>query len=206
MGDAYSQTLIEFDKELNFVKKGNVKEGAVNLKETSSEILLTVMGSFSPTDNPSGFLLGIPKNDPSKSQILIDSLQRPVYASYADLNQDGRMDLVVSEYGKWTGKLSLYLNEKEGFKQKTLINEAGATRTYLKDFNQDGLLDIAALFGQGNEGIYILYNQGNGNFKPEQVLQFSASNGSSYFDVVDYNKDGFLDGELIFLKLLGLIL
>jgi hypothetical protein len=194
LGDAMSKKFLEFDTDLSLIKSGNVNEGAVSLKETNEQLLLTVMGSFSPTDNPSGFILDMPKNGGSQAKIIADKLRRPVHTAYGDLNQDGFVDAVVSEFGKWTGRLSLLLNDGKGnFTKSILINQSGATKSILSDFNKDGYLDIIALFGQGNESIYILYNDGQGNFSPKRVLQFSPSNGSSSFDLFDYNQDGFLD-------------
>lgn len=194
IGDAFSQTLLEFDKDLNLIKRGNVSEGAVWLEEMEDALWLTVMGSFSPTDNPKGMLLTIPQTGGQMARIAADQLRRPVHTSYGDLNGDGLKDAVVSEFGKWTGRLSLLTNKgNDEFEQSTLIDQSGATRSYIRDFNNDDLPDIIALFGQGNECIYILYNRGDGSFRREQVLQFSSSNGSSYFDLFDFNGDGHLD-------------
>lgn len=194
IGDAFSQSLVEFDHELNYLKKGKVKEGAVWLEEQKEDLWLTIMGSFSPTDAPEGFILTFPKGGAKTARVPIKNLRRPVHSSFGDLNNNGKQDLVVSEFGKWTGRLSLFKNMGEkGFNQQVLIDHSGATKSYLHDFNQDGLLDIIALFGQGNESIYILYNKGNYEFERKRVLQFSPSNGSSFFDLVDFNGDGFLD-------------
>lgn len=194
VGDANSKSLLEFDQELKLIKQGNVNEGAVWLHEQKDEIWLTVMGSFSPTDNPSGLILALPRGGGKTARLVADNLRRPVHTAYGDLNGDGLTDAVVSEFGKWTGRLSLLTNKGDyNFDQSVLINQSGATRSYIHDFNGDGLLDIMALFGQGNESIYLLTNQGNGAFKTEQILQFNPSNGSSFFDLVDFNQDGFLD-------------
>src|SRR6185295_14970209 len=41
--------------------------------------------------------------------------------------------------------------------------------------------------------LFIYYNQGNGTFREERLLQFSPSHGSNYFEVMDFNNDGFDD-------------
>jgi len=43
---------------------------------------------------------------------------------------------------------------------------------------------------QGYEGISILYQFGNLDFKAEQVIRFSPISGSSWFEVLDYEGDG----------------
>jgi hypothetical protein len=46
---------------------------------------------------------------------------------------------------------------------------------------------------QAYEGITIFYNQGKGIFKEKTALAFPPVYGVSYFELVDFNKDGFLD-------------
>ena len=46
---------------------------------------------------------------------------------------------------------------------------------------------------QGDESIYILYNDGKANFRIERKLRFSPLNGSAHFELFDFNKDGYLD-------------
>lgn len=54
-------------------------------------------------------------------------------------------------------------------------------------------MDIVALFGQGDEGIYTYYNEGQGKFKEVRTLRFPASFGSSFFALYDFNADGHED-------------
>lgn len=56
-----------------------------------------------------------------------------------------------------------------------------------------GIKDIITLFAQGDEGISIFYNDGQGGFREERVLRFNPSYGSVYFELVDFNNDGSLD-------------
>jgi FG-GAP-like repeat len=46
---------------------------------------------------------------------------------------------------------------------------------------------------QANEEITIFYNQGKGKFKEKTVLRFPPVYGVSYFELADFNKDGFQD-------------
>lgn len=64
---------------------------------------------------------------------------------------------------------------------------------YIQDYNQDGLPDIWALFSQGEEGIFLFTNKGNGQFDQKEVLKLPPVYGSSYFELCDFNKDGYPD-------------
>ena len=194
VGDANTQTLMVFDQKLNPQNVAKVKEGAVWLNKKADALWLTVMGSFSPTDAPKGFMLTLPTDGKGKVTTPITGLQRPVHSDFADLDGDGLEDIVICEFGKWTGSLSWWKNKGQGqYERKILRDISGAIKAYIKDLNNDGLPDIISLFGQGNEGIWIFYNEGNGNFKEERALQFNPSMGSSFFNLYDFNGDGHLD-------------
>lgn len=194
LGDALSKKLIQFDTDLDYIKTGNMPEGLVHIEETNNAFWMTTMGSFSPSDNPKGLLLHLPKSENKQAQIIADQLRRPVHAAYGDLNNDGIIDIVISEFGKWTGRLSMLIGKGNlEYEQMTLANQTGATKSFLHDFDKDGLLDIIALFAQGNESITIFYNQGNNSFRREDILRFPPSYGSTSFDLFDLEQDGDLD-------------
>jgi len=69
----------------------------------------------------------------------------------------------------------------------------GAIRTEIKDFNNDGHLDILALMAQGDEGFFLFKGDGKGNFSEEKLISFPPSYGSTYFETSDVNGDGLLD-------------
>lgn len=194
IGDANTKRMYQFDQNMELQNAANLREGLVDLVETPSSFLATLMGSFSPTDAGTGMLLSLPKTPQGRVQVILDSLRRPVHSNFADLNDNQRMDIITCEFAKWTGCLSWWENTPSGeMKQHLLRNMPGAIKAYVYDFNKDSRPDIAALFGQGDEGIFIYYNQGNGQFKEEKVLSFPASYGSSYFNLLDFNQDGHVD-------------
>lgn len=193
IGDANSKSLLVFDKDLNFIQGGKIDEGTVWMEQSQNALITTVMGSFSPTDAPLGRIVAIPTQS-GAPKTLIDSLQRPVHTDYGDLDGDGQMDMVICEFGKWTGSLSWWKNSGNGqFERQVLRQSPGATKAYIRDLNGDNRLDIIALFAQGDEGIYAFYNQGNGQFKQERLIQFHPSFGSSFFNLYDFNGDDHLD-------------
>lgn len=194
LGDANTQMLAVLSSEMTFLQGAKVGEGAVWMDEFPEEYLITTMGSFSPTDYGSGYILSLPKTTAQKPYKVIDSLRRPVHSSYADFDEDGLTDIVTCEFAKWTGKLSWHKNNGDGTYEKIVLrNKPGATKAYSKDMNRDGHTDIIALFGQGDEGIFIYYNDGKGNFKEETIVRFPPSYGSTYFNLFDFNNDGYDD-------------
>ncbi len=209
-------TLLKFDKSqkqlsigskngelVQFDPKTNRSSSKVRLISPSTDILLnpdgtfglTVAGRLEPNNDKSGFYVEASvQNGRIVPQKTIKALQRPVAFAKADLNQDGRPDVVISSFGHFAGRLSWFeLPDKGEPVEHPLKMVAGASCVVIRDFNNDKLPDIMALFGQGNEGVFIFYNKGKGVFEENQVLQFPPVYGSLHIDLQDFNKDGFLD-------------
>ncbi len=125
---------------------------------------------------------------------LFDSLQRPVQITETDLNNDSKPDYLICEFGYITGSLSWMENKgNKKFVRHVLRPLPGAIKAYITDLNHDGLPDILALFAQGDESVILFTNKGKGEFSQEQVLRFPPSYGSSYFELDDFNNDGYPD-------------
>jgi hypothetical protein len=150
------------------------------------------IGSLSPSNVASGRLENIKAGEDPVT--VIGNLRRPVQATYADLDNDGDEDIIISEFGFRQGSLSWFENSGKGtYTKHVLKNLPGATRTEVYDFNKDGKLDIIVLMSQGDEGVFIYYNEGTGKFKEDAVIRFPPSYGSNYFQLFDFNDDGFMD-------------
>jgi len=194
LGDAHTGQIFDCDNRMEPLSNGKVGEGAVGIEAIGGQLLITVMGQFSPTDAALGYIVALPEDRVGSAEIIIDQLQRPVHTAYGDLHGEGRTDIVVCEFGKWTGGLTLFHAMEDGsYERHRLLNTPGATRAYIQDMNSDGRSDIVALFAQGSEGIDIFYNKGNSEFSRVRVLRFPSTYGSSYFDLFDFNDDGNLD-------------
>lgn len=174
----------------------------VDITVHGDALSLTLVGALilQPAHNPTGQLLHISRrpgdNRYSLGQTFQDPLRRPLQTVFDDINGDGREDLLVADFGYYTGALTLYENGKGaggGFKKTMLKSVPGAMRVYARDMNADGRKDIVALFAQGDEGISVFYNNGDGTFREERVLRFNPAYGSVYFELADMNQDGHVD-------------
>lgn len=152
------------------------------------------IGAFAPTNGKAGYIDRISIHDRRISQdtpSLYNGLMRPVQILSADLNGDGKKDLLVCEFGFIKGELSWLENKGNNkFEKHVLRNVPGAIRAVVQDYNHDGLPDIWVLFAQGDEGIFLYTNKGHGQFEERQVLRFPACYGSTYFELDDFNQDG----------------
>ena len=110
-------------------------------------------------------------------------------SAWADLNDDGIKDLVVS--GEWM-PISIFINEKGTLKNKTkeygLAETSGYWKTFkIVDVNNDGHLDIIAgnkgenSFFKGESRMYVSDFDNNGT--TEQIICFKKDN--NYYPVVD---------------------
>ena len=119
--DVHSRQLIMTDKNLTPKAVLNFPlEGIVHRKVVEETEYITIMGSFSPTDNAKGQILKVTAS--GQIQTLISGLQRPVHSSYANMDDDEDLEIIVSEFGKWTGALSYWDKDSKGdYKRKNII-------------------------------------------------------------------------------------
>jgi hypothetical protein len=163
------------------------------LRSGDGELTLLLMGIMDPNDQSNGEVARLHVTDHTLSK-MIDSLKRPVHFEMTDLNSDGLEDIVVCAFGNYSGALLAYKNLGGGtFEKKTLQSLPGARRVIIRDFDNNGLVDILALMSQGDEKLILLLNHGNFNFRINTLLRFPPVYGSSYFDVADFNNDGKFD-------------
>lgn len=154
--------------------------------------LLLTLGKLSPSDQSLGNLYRLDAGSGTGSQRVFSNLKRPVNFEVADLNLDGKEDLLLCSFGHYGGKLSWF----DGFdrsKEQVLNTLPGTRKVEITDLNNDGKPDIVALMTQAREQIIVYYNNGDGTFKEDTVLDFHAVNGTSYFEMADFNADGHQD-------------
>ena len=164
-----------------------------NLPDGTRQLLN--MGIMDPNDQATGEWVSLRKQQGTwRGRRLITGLQRPVHASFQDINEDGREDLVLCEYGNYTGRLSWYESTPgDSVERRIIENRPGARITYWHDYNGDGRKDLWVLWAQGDEQIAVYLNGGKGNFVKKVLLRFPPVYGSGYFELADFNADGHVD-------------
>ena len=198
LSDAISKHLFRLNSGLQLVDSIAGAGTIVDLDIHSSSMVATDIGLMNPTNGLFGKAERIGLNGQGKmlldSTPLFASLARPVQITACDLNQDGKTDYLVCEFGNLTGSLSWMENMGDNeFKHHVITAVPGAIKAYLRDENKDGLPDLWVLFAQGDERISLFTNLGQGHFSERKVLRFPPSYGSSYFELADFNGDGHPD-------------
>jgi len=146
-----------------------------------------------PSDVPEGAVVFVPTGA-QEAQPVLQNLRRPTHLSVADMNVDGLEDLLVCSFGNRLGRFSWFEGKAGGrYEEHVLIEAPGAIRSEVHDFNGDGRLDVMVQMAQAREAIYLLYNQGDGQFESRTVVEKHSLFGYADFQLVDFDKDGRLD-------------
>ncbi len=164
----------------------------VGFTERRTDTLVTVIGGMNPSEIPTGsvyFQRG------GRQTLVADQLHRPVFAKALDFDGDGLEEVVVCEFGYYTGALSILVPKGSAYESKTLLALPGTIKFEVLDLDGDGHLDIVVLASQGAEGIYALYGDGKLGFRTEALVRLPPHYGSSWFEFVDM--DGDSDKDII---------
>jgi hypothetical protein len=111
----------------------------------------------------------------------------------ADLNRDGKQDLIINGKRGTTGVLATMLgNGDKSFQApvETDFTGAASSSIVVGDFNGDGILDVA-LISAG--GVRVMLGNGNGTFQAPMTSSFSTYSGRDGIAAADFNGDGKLD-------------
>lgn len=198
ISDALTNHTYFLNDQLQKVDSLETSGPLVNINfDIENEAIASNVGVMEPSDGANGEGL---KLRPVAGHWVVDSteifkgLHRPMQISPTDLNADQRTDYLICEFGYMQGGLLWMENLGDKQFQKHVISDLpGASKAYPVDFDQDGRMDVVAMFAQGEEGIYLYLNRGDGQFEEQELLNFPALYGSSHFELADFNQDGRLD-------------
>lgn len=170
-------------------------------KDGRPDLLVADLGSFYPTDDRTGRVIWL-RNEGGgrfKPITLLEGVGRVADVQAADLNGDGKLDLVVAVFG-WRHGAVMYLENrttdwaKPTFHPTVLDPRPGAIHVPVGDINGDGHPDIVALLAQEHEAVIAFLGDGKGGFTRQTLFQAPhPAYGSSGIQLVDLDGDGDLD-------------
>lgn len=193
LGDAATSGLLVFGSAGRLLREIPLRGVPVGLVMDGNRTLATLIGQVFPSDVPEGRVVVLPSGMGAPRDLLSE-LERPTSCVVADLNGDGRSDLVVCSFGNYLGRLSWFEQKVDGrYEEHVLLDSPGAIRAEVRDVDADGRPDLIVLMAQGNEGLFLFTNLGQGEFGLRVLLRFHPVFGSTSFELADMNGDGFPD-------------
>ncbi|MBC7508483.1 MAG: VCBS repeat-containing protein [Ferruginibacter sp.] len=191
IGSLNKQVLTWKYKE-GIVTEMSVASPVVHFSFFKGSAFLTEIGDLFPSEISRGTFAA---TNATNEAPLLSKLHRPVFSVLEDFDGTGLPEVLICNFGKNLGSLSLYRRENNAspFVEQVLLPVAGATKCFVRDMNGDGLKDIVALMAQGDESVYILYNRGGLKFDAKRVLHFPPDYGTTDMVLTDFNHDGKVD-------------
>lgn len=199
--DRMSSSIFQWSNQLKLLSTVKYPSPAVDVQfgkddKGIGQSVFTFIGSMDAVDIANGFVKQVDlKSINYQREIQIaDKLPRPIQSVSGDINKDGLQDWVVCGFGHNLGGLYWYQQlAGNQFEKHTISTMPGAEHAVISDFNHDGWPDVACLFAQADEGVWLFLNDHKGGFTSRNILRFPPMYGSSSFQLVDFNNDGLPD-------------
>jgi hypothetical protein len=161
------------------------------------DLLVASMGVITPNNDRLGKVVILENlgNGQFRNHVLAENIARVTDVRGVDLNGDGRLDLVVGQFGYVQGEIRWMENLGDwNFRSHTLLEKPGTIMTPVADFDRDGKPDFAAVIAQESQEVHWFQNLGNGNFQDHVIWKSSNEHfNSSGLEVADLNGDGLPD-------------
>ncbi|MEZ5277444.1 MAG: VCBS repeat-containing protein [Opitutaceae bacterium] len=163
------------------------------------DVLVASMGQISPNNDRIGSVIVLENLGAGQfnKRVLLRQTARVTDVRGANLmgHSDGRLDLVVGQFGYAQGEVRWMENKGDWIFGHHLVSTlSGCVHTPVADFNHDGRPDFAALISQEWEEIHLFLNNGDGEF--DESIVWGSTNedfGSSGLECADVNQDGWMD-------------
>jgi hypothetical protein len=161
------------------------------------DLLVAGMGVIPPSNARTGAVVVLVNDGTNHftNRVLLENIARVTCVTPADLNHDGKVDLVVGAFGYIQGEIR-WLENRGGweFESHALLDLPGTIHTPVADLDGDGHPDIVALVAQDAEEVHAFMGDGRGRFD-DRILYGSTNKdyGSSSLCLADLNRDGRLD-------------
>lgn len=158
------------------------------------DLLVASMGMILPSNDRIGSVIVLENlgDGHFKKRVLAQNIARVTDVRGADLNGEGRIDLVVGQFGYNEGEVRWMENLGDwNFASHLVLSKPGTIHTPVADFDGDGRPDFAALVSQDDEEVHLFTNLGGGQFR-DGILWKAAdpSWNSSGLEVCDLDHDG----------------
>ena len=196
VGDDFTQSIYVLGGDGSLKHSMMLSNTVVSMASMPKGYLVAAIGNFQPAETPKGevMFIGREGNEWKAARRLIHPLPRTTDAAVGDLDGDGLPDVVLCKYGNVAGSFSWYRNlGNDRYEERPLIERSGAIRVVAKDLDGDKDVDLAVLLAQETEALYMMMNDGKGNFSSRQIFQKHPLFGHTYFELSDINRDGLED-------------
>ena len=160
------------------------------------DIIVADLGDIFPNNKHIGNVWLLENaNHGYKKHLLLTQLRRVADARAHDFNGDGFLDIIVSEFGHDFGSVLLFQQQHDStFEKTTLLEGPGSIHCPILDVDNDGDMDIATLLSQNEEEVWILINNGEAIFSPQQIYySLNDDFGCSSLFTSDLDNNGFVD-------------
>jgi hypothetical protein len=167
----------------------------VNVAAGQRRSYLTLIGRLFPSDAEEGAVLTLPDTlGAATARVILEKLRRPTDVVAVDLNQDGREDLAVCQFGNRLGRFSWFENRGDNhYEERVLQDRPGALGVRSLDMTRDGRPDLILMTAQAREAVQLFENAGGGEFRLRTLIEKPPTWGFAGFDLVDFDRDGATD-------------